>query len=78
MSEQPETPTNDAPAPTAVDTSGLLLGNGIGGLTDDGSYEIRLLGAAVPPAPWANVVANPRAGFVVSERGAGLCSGTIP
>ena len=27
-------------------------------------------GDAVPPAPWANVIANPRAGFIVSERGA--------
>src|SRR5690606_8190201 len=25
-----------------------------------------------PPAPWANVVANPQGGFVVTERGAGF------
>jgi cyclic beta-1,2-glucan synthetase len=63
---------DDVPRGAAADTSGLLLGNGIGGLADDGAYEIRLTGASVPPAPWANVVANPRAGFVVSERGAGF------
>ena len=26
----------------------------------------------MPPAPWANVIANPRAGFIVTERGAGF------
>ena len=26
----------------------------------------------MPPAPWANVIANPRGGFVVTERGAGF------
>ena len=50
----------------------LLFDNGLGGLTDDGDYEIRLDGHALPPAPWANVVANARGGFVVSERGAGF------
>src|SRR3982750_1601436 len=50
----------------------LRLDNGIGGLTDNGDYEIRLRGATLPPAPWANVVANPRAGFVVTERGGGF------
>ncbi|WP_025414981.1 GH36-type glycosyl hydrolase domain-containing protein [Gemmatirosa kalamazoonensis] len=50
----------------------LSLDNGVGGLTDDGDYEIRLRAGALPPAPWANVVANPRGGFVVTERGAGF------
>ena len=27
---------------------------------------------ALPPAPWSNVIANPRGGFVVTERGGGL------
>jgi cyclic beta-1,2-glucan synthetase len=63
----PPTGTNDSP-PTAA----LLLDNGIGGLTPDGDYEIRLHGDALPPAPWANVIANPHGGFVVSERGAGF------
>jgi cyclic beta-1,2-glucan synthetase len=63
----PPTGTNDSP-PTAA----LLLDNGIGGLTSDGDYEIRLRGDALPPAPWANVIANPHGGFVVTERGAGF------
>ncbi len=45
--------------------------NGYGELTADGDYEIRVEGDHVPPAPWANVVANPRGGFIVTERGAG-------
>jgi cyclic beta-1,2-glucan synthetase len=63
----PPSGTNDSP-PTAA----LLLDNGIGGLTPDGDYEIRLRGEALPPAPWANVIANPHGGFVVTERGAGF------
>ncbi len=50
----------------------LLLDNGLGGLDPDGAYRIRLGGTALPPAPWANVVANPEGGFLVSERGAGF------
>jgi cyclic beta-1,2-glucan synthetase len=49
----------------------LLLDNGLGGLTARGSYQIRV-GAELPPAPWANVIANPHGGFVVSERGGGF------
>ena len=58
-----------APAPAATP---LAFDNGIGGLTDALDYEIRLHDALVPPAPWTNVVANPSAGFVVSERGTGF------
>jgi cyclic beta-1,2-glucan synthetase len=46
--------------------------NGFGGLTPGGDYEMRVGGDHLPPAPWANVIANPRSGFVVSERGAGF------
>jgi cyclic beta-1,2-glucan synthetase len=49
----------------------LLFDNGFGGLNPEGDYEIRIRGGSVPPAPWANVVANARGGFLVSERGAG-------
>ncbi|HYD51052.1 MAG TPA: glucoamylase family protein [Gemmatimonadaceae bacterium] len=59
------------PALDEVPSADLLLDNGIGGLTVEGDYEIRLTGDALPPAPWVNVIANPRAGLVVSERGAG-------
>jgi cyclic beta-1,2-glucan synthetase len=47
----------------------LLLDNGLGGLTAEGDYEIRLHDGRLPPAPWANVVANMRGGFLVTERG---------
>jgi cyclic beta-1,2-glucan synthetase len=46
--------------------------NGYGGLGPDGDYEIRVAGNQVPPAPWSNVIANPRGGFVVTERGGGF------
>ncbi|MGH7637017.1 MAG: glucoamylase family protein, partial [Gemmatimonadaceae bacterium] len=49
----------------------LLLDNGIGGLTDDGDYGIRVRGDRGPPAPWANVIANARGGCIVTERGPG-------
>ena len=78
--------TARAGAPSAAPTSGITrhdgagmaadstrhLANGIGGLTDAGDYEIRLHDDVLPPAPWANVVANPHGGFVVTERGAGF------
>ena len=67
-------PASDGPASTPASRAGdtgLFLDNGIGGLTADGDYEIRLHGDAVPPAPWANVIANARGGCIVTERGAG-------
>ncbi len=65
-----------APGPAArashhAGASPLLLDNGCGGLTPQGEYEIRVAGRDVPPAPWANVIANARGGFVVTERGGG-------
>ena len=50
----------------------LQFDNGLGGFSADGSeYVIHLERGATTPAPWVNVVANPRCGFVVSERGGG-------
>jgi cyclic beta-1,2-glucan synthetase len=49
----------------------LALDNGIGGLTLAGDYQLHVRGSELPPAPWANVIANPRGGFIVTERGAG-------
>ena len=46
--------------------------NGYGGLTDAGDFEIDVAGERVPPAPWANVIANPSIGFCVTERGGGF------
>ncbi|MEJ2503144.1 MAG: hypothetical protein P8177_07460, partial [Gemmatimonadota bacterium] len=58
---------------TAVDPDGarLRFDNGLGGLDATGDYVIRGAGDAVPPAPWGNVIAHERGGFIVSERGAG-------
>ena len=57
------------PAPAA--SGPLRFDNGLGGLTPEDDYRIRIQGDRIPPAPWANVMANPRGGFFVTERGAG-------
>jgi cyclic beta-1,2-glucan synthetase len=59
----------------------LQFDNGYGGFSADGrEYVIRIrpgeagpgkTGHQLPPAPWANVIANERAGFLVTESGAG-------
>lgn len=47
--------------------------NGIGGFTQDGKeYAIYLEKGVQTPAPWINVIANPRFGALVSESGPGL------
>ena len=47
-----------------------LFFNGIGGFTPDGrEYTISAPAGQMPPAPWANVLANPHFGTVVSESG---------
>jgi cellobiose phosphorylase len=44
--------------------------NGLGGFTPDGrEYVISLAPGRTTPAPWANVLANPRIGAVISESG---------
>jgi cyclic beta-1,2-glucan synthetase len=43
----------------------------LGTPTRDGDYEICIDDGRLPPAPWANVIANPAGGFLVTERGAG-------
>ena len=48
----------------------LILANGLGGFTPDGTeYVITLRAGETTPAPWANVLANPEFGTVVSESG---------
>ncbi|HTJ04005.1 MAG TPA: glucoamylase family protein, partial [Caldimonas sp.] len=48
----------------------LLLDNGIGGFSADGrEYVVAPVAGERPPAPWINVVANPRFGAIVSEAG---------
>jgi cyclic beta-1,2-glucan synthetase len=51
---------------------GLLFDNGLGGFSPDGrEYVIYLDNDQWTPAPWANVIANPSFGFLVSESGLG-------
>ncbi|MBN1953851.1 MAG: cellobiose phosphorylase [Anaerolineae bacterium] len=52
--------------------AGLLFDNGLGGFSPDGrEYVIYLEPGQWTPAPWANVVANPEFGSLISEAGAG-------
>ncbi|MDR3491405.1 MAG: glucoamylase family protein [Gammaproteobacteria bacterium] len=49
---------------------GLQFFNGLGGFTSAGDeYIIRLAEGTATPAPWANVLANPNFGTLVSESG---------
>jgi len=61
-------PGEDPPGPP----SNLELSNGLGGLTPEGNYQIRIKGDRLPPAPWSNVIANRSGGFLVTERGGGF------
>ncbi len=76
--DPPPIPTPAHPAAKHVESPPLppgaapLGGNGYGALEPDDAYAIDVRGAHVPPAPWANVVANPVAGFCVTERGGGF------
>ncbi len=57
-------------APAAAPPRELILVNGPGGFTPDGTeYVITLDAGQTTPAPWANVIANPEFGTVVSESG---------
>jgi len=49
-----------------------LHANGYGALTETGDYAVGVAGDCVPPAPWANIIANPAIGFCVTERGGGF------
>jgi cyclic beta-1,2-glucan synthetase len=50
----------------------LILFNGIGGFSPDGREYVIAPGTGnTTPTPWVNVLANPRFGTVVSERGLG-------
>ena len=66
-------PTGSRPSRTRpeLDDGSLTLDNGYGGLAPEGDYRIRVADGLVPPAPWANVIANRHGGFIVTERGGG-------
>ena len=59
------------PAPVApLPRNDLTFFNGLGGFTPDGrEYVITTAHAQQTPAPWANVLANPYFGTVISESG---------
>jgi cyclic beta-1,2-glucan synthetase len=61
----------EAPSVAGPVRSDLILFNGLGGFTPDGKeYVIALAHGQVTPAPWANVLANPSFGTLISESGA--------
>ncbi len=65
--EPPSEPFVQTPRPI-----GLEFHNGLGGFAADGrEYVTALGGGQWTPAPWINVIANPRFGFQVSVEGAG-------
>jgi cyclic beta-1,2-glucan glucanotransferase len=59
-----------APGVPGVDIPPLALANGLGGFADGGrEYVIVLDGDQETPLPWANVIANPSLGTVVTASG---------
>ena len=66
------TSVTHTPAPADAGRAPAMPDNGFGRMTSDGDYEITVEGDHVPPLPWANVIANPQGGFLVTERGAGF------
>ena len=60
----------------AVAVPEMTLANTIGGFTDEGrAYTIVLEGAQETPLPWANVIANPHFGTIVTSAGASRTRG---
>jgi cyclic beta-1,2-glucan synthetase len=68
----PVRPGAPHPRPAPRSPRPATPGNGFGALTASSDYAIDVQGSHVPPAPWANVIANPNAGFCVTERGGGF------
>jgi cellobiose phosphorylase len=66
-----------AVAQPALPPEGLSFWNGFGGFTRDGREYVIVIngtsqgGPMLPPAPWTNVLANPRFGCLVTEAGLG-------
>lgn len=60
----------ESPAAPGPERNDLIRFNGLGGFTRDGKeYVITLARGQVTPAPWANVLANPAFGTLISESG---------
>ncbi len=65
------TPEPGVAAGSGPEVPPLALANGLGGFADEGrDYVVTLDGEAETPLPWANVIANPRFGTVVTATGA--------
>ncbi|HZG56247.1 GH36-type glycosyl hydrolase domain-containing protein [Paenibacillus sp.] len=65
-------PAERAAPPAEPRAEQLRFANGWGGFTEDGkAYRIVLKNGNYLPAPWINVLANPRFGTLVSELGTG-------
>ena len=64
-------PSSSVPSlPSKVAVPPLVLANGVGGFADDGrDYVIILEADQETPLPWANVIANPALGTVVTASG---------
>jgi cyclic beta-1,2-glucan synthetase len=60
------------PLETTAAERRLRAWNGHGGLTAEDNYQISVRDIDVPPAPWANVIANAQGGVVVTESGGGF------
>ncbi|MGP8196959.1 MAG: GH36-type glycosyl hydrolase domain-containing protein, partial [Syntrophobacteraceae bacterium] len=61
---------SEPPAVAPSPRQDLMFYNGLGGFTPDGrEYIITTTHRQVTPAPWANVLANPHFGTVISESG---------
>ncbi|HEY6005643.1 MAG TPA: carbohydrate-binding protein, partial [Anaeromyxobacter sp.] len=64
---RPAPPSSQSTAPAVPP---LALANGIGGFAGDGSeYLVVLEGAQETPSPWANVIASPAFGTIVTASG---------
>ena len=70
--EEPPAPSPAGP-PAVPQPPQLEQFNGIGGFLDEGrEYAVRVTaGAAMPPAPWTNVVGHETFGFACTEAGPG-------
>ena len=63
-------PDETAASGAAVEVPPLALANGLGGFADEGrDYVVLLDGEAETPLPWANVIANPVFGTIVTASG---------
>ncbi|MCL6589638.1 MAG: glycosyl transferase family 36 [Firmicutes bacterium] len=68
-----QTPASAATSQTvSAPPEKLVFFNSWGGFSPTGDeYIIYLKGRELPPAPWSNVIANPRFGFLITESGGG-------